>query len=120
MRTLTIMAACVALGLVFPASGQPQVDSNSAIAMPSEGGSRQVYPIVVVAELDSLPKPVREQVNASVSRRTDAELASLRHSIGVIPEASAALKAKGKSATEVIAAAIDVDGTLLLITTTAV
>ncbi|SDR64212.1 hypothetical protein SAMN05519103_09526 [Rhizobiales bacterium GAS113] len=88
--------------------------------MPSTGESGSVFSTIVVAELDRLPKLVREQVNAAVSQRKNEELALLQRSISAIPEASAALKAKGKSAAEVIAAAVDDDGALLLITTTAI
>ncbi|SEF11886.1 hypothetical protein SAMN05444161_8647 [Rhizobiales bacterium GAS191] len=120
MRTLATLAACAAIGLILPVCAQPQVAANSSIMMPSGGEPDRAFSTVVVAEFDSLPKLVREQVNAAASQRRNDELELLRRSIDTIPEASAALKAKGKSAAEVIAAAVDDDGALLLVTTTSV
>jgi len=120
MRFLAILAACAVFALGQPAFVPAQGAVNPSTTEPSGGEPGRVFTTIVVTELDSLPNSVREEVKAAISQRKSEELDGLRRSIDAIPEASAALKAKGKSAAEVIAAAIDKEGTLLLITTTAV
>jgi len=118
MRKLATLIACAVLGLAAPAYSQTRAFSMQA--QPADAQTAPGVQLVVVAELDSLPVEIRKQVNAAVSQASDEQLRSLRRSINAIPAASAALKAQGKTADEVLAAAIDTDGALVLITVSAV
>jgi len=112
----TIWALCAALSMA-PALAQPGAKVTPGTAQPS--GSA-VISSIVVAEIDSLPKSVRKEVDTQIARMSDGDVSALRRTLSALPAASSALSAKGKSVANVVAAALDDEGALLLVTTTEV
>jgi hypothetical protein len=115
MRNLT-RAACLSLALaaaggayareleaVPPAPQSPGVQNPSAIRS------------VTVRDMGSLPPAARAQIGAAVSQTSQDDLRQLRGAIDSTPMATLALKARGMSSAEIIAAALDDDGELTLI-----
>jgi hypothetical protein len=115
----TIWALCAALGLA-PAMAQPGATVSPQQAPQSQRSERAAISSIVVAEIDSLPKSVRKEVDAQIAHMSDRDLEALRHTLSALPAASSALSAKGKSISNVVAAALDPEGALLLVTTTEV
>jgi hypothetical protein len=121
MSTLKIFVLCAALCMT-PALAAPTNGGHSP--QPGQDGSAGQDEAVVevsnilVAEIDSLPKSVREEVDAKIAQTTEKELQELRHSLSAIPAATTALGAKGKKISDVVAAALDHEGALLIVTTT--
>lgn len=116
MRKLMIIATC--LPLAFAASGIARAQEElPAPARPQAPGSQSAPGVKSVTVLDkgNLPPELRAQVNALISRTNRDELQELRQAIDAMPMASSALKAKGLSSAQVIAAAIDDDGELTLV-----
>jgi len=121
MSTLRVLAVCAALGLTPAVAAQ----TNVGLAPPAQQGRSGVQDQgvvevsnVVVAEIDSLPRPVRDEIDAKIAKTTENELRVLRHSLSAVPAATSALSAKGKSVKDVVAAALDPGGALLIVTTT--
>lgn len=121
MRMMAILAGCAMLSLA-PATqvepGRVEIQSMQAKSLEEDIGTSTAS--VMVAELTSLPRPVQEQVTDALAHASDQQLQALRRSIDAIPQACAALRDKGKNARDVIAAAFDEDGSLLLITLTSI
>jgi hypothetical protein len=123
MSTLKILALCAALGMTPVAAAPMSTDPSPQIGRGGSGGQEEsVVEVsnIVVAEIDSLPKSVREEIDAKIAQTTQKELQELRHSLSAIPAATSALSAKGKKVTDVVAAALDHEGALLIVTTTAI
>jgi hypothetical protein len=118
VKAMKIWALCAALSFTSAALAQPA--AQIAPQPPSQDGKGTAIASIVVAEIDSLPKEVRKEVDAQISRMTKGEVDALRHSLSIMPAASVALNAKGKRVTDVVAAALAPDGALLLVTTTEV
>jgi hypothetical protein len=112
MRVLAIMAACAALTLGYPDNARSGGIRNPSMATVSFSAINAV----AVVNLDGLPNAAQEQVYAASSQISDEQLRALRRSLGALPMASAALKEKGLNASNVLAAVIDGNGALLLIT----
>jgi hypothetical protein len=72
----------------------------------------------VVSQVDRLPESVRKAVGVQIAGMSDDQLRKLRRSLLEVPAATSALRAKGKQVRDVVAAAIGLDGVLLLVTTT--
>jgi hypothetical protein len=71
---------------------------------------------VAIARIEILPKEAQEQVYAAIIRMSDDQLRALRQSINSLPAAVAALQAKDLHSSDVLAAVINREGQLLLIT----
>ncbi|CAN7177160.1 hypothetical protein LJR009_000314 [Bosea sp. LjRoot9] len=116
MRKLTIIAIC--LPLAFAASGIARAQQDPpAPTRPQAPGNQSAPGVKSVTVLDKghLSPELRAQVNALASQTSQDELQELRRAIDAMPMASSALKAKGLSSAQVIAAAIDDDGELTLV-----
>ncbi len=124
MSTLKIWALCAALSFAPAAMAQPPAQVPPGPAQGQDGNAqdsnRAAIASIVVAEIDSLPQAVRKEVDTQISRTSDGELDTLRHTLSAIPAVSVALDAKGKRVSDVVAATFSEDGALLLVTTTEV
>ncbi|RCS24937.1 hypothetical protein DUT91_05690 [Phyllobacterium salinisoli] len=124
MRRMTIkmtaLAAFAALPLATAAQAQqtpPAAQAPAATPAPSE--TQPASPgikRVAIVDISELPAPTQEQVNAAVAKTGDEDLKALRSSIDATPQITAALKEKGVTSAQVIAANVDNDGTLTLVT----
>jgi hypothetical protein len=116
MRILTITAVITALALGTPALAQSQTpqppDGDQA---PSSQPADAIRSVAVV-DIDDLPPPVRSQVDAVVAQMSVEDLQALRASIDETPLTSSALKARGLNSSQVVAANVDAEGKLTLIT----
>lgn len=113
MRNLTI-AACLSLALA--AGGYAGAENPTPVPPAPQVPGTQNSPAirsVTVLDMGSLPPEVRAQVNAMQANQDD--LRQLRDAIDAMPIATLALKAKGMSSAEIVAAAFDDDGELTLI-----
>jgi hypothetical protein len=116
MRKLMIIATCLPLALA--AGGAARAQQELPAPSPQQAPGSQPAPAiksVTVLDKGNLPPELRAQVNALISQTSENELQELRQTIDATPIASSALKAKGMSSAQVIAAAIDEDGDLTLI-----
>jgi len=118
MRNLFFLAIWMTICLGAPASARELTDS--ALIPVQHAETAPIVQNVVIVDMERLPASIQSQVYSAVSKVTDEQLQDLRRSLGAIPAASSALKDQGKSANDVIAAAIDEDGDLTLITMTSV
>jgi len=114
MRKTIFLAAAATLMLAGGASAQQQ----SAPTTPAPGG-RQAAPAiqsVSIVDITELPKDTQTQVNQVIAQRGDAGLQKLRSSIDATPKVKSALEAKGLSSAQVVAASMNTNGALTLIT----
>jgi len=118
MRNLFFMAIWMTICLGGAASAR-EATENAPFAV-QHAETAPIVRNVVVLDMERLPASIQSQVYSAVSKVTDEQLQDLRRSLGAIPAASSALKDQGKSANDVIAATIDEDGDLTLITMTSV
>jgi hypothetical protein len=119
MRNLLIAASCMVITSLAPVAYAQQAANERPI--PVQHSQRgPVVRNVVVVDMERLPLSIQSQVYSAISRVSDEQLQALRRSLDAIPAASVALKEQGKSSDEVVAAAIDEDGDLTLITMTTV
>jgi hypothetical protein len=114
MRALTTSAILISLALGTPAFAQgttkgapPQPESQAQQSTP------QIKSVQVV-DVQDLPQDVRAQVDELASHTNEQDLQSLRKSIDASPGVSSALKAKGLSSAQVVAANVDKNGVLTL------
>jgi len=112
----TVWTLCAALSIA-PALAQPGAKGTPETTRPS---GKAVILLIVVAEIDRLPKSVRKEVDTQIARMSDGDVSALRRTLSALPAASSALIAKGKSLSNVIAAALDDEGGLLIVTATEV
>ena len=118
MRLWTTSAIIAALALATPALAQSQGTTQpNAVQAPSAKPAEQIQKVTVV-DIKQLSPAVRSQVDTVVAKTTAQELQKLRSSIDATPQAASALKAKGLSSAQVVAANIGNDGTLTLIINT--
>jgi hypothetical protein len=117
MRRLTMVATCVAVTVAVPAYAQvekgyppPNELQDSAPQL------RRAAPNVTIIALEALPLEIQLQVNATIAQSNKEDMQVLRRSIDAMPEASAALRARGLNSAEVVAALVGDDGGLTLIT----
>lgn len=115
MRNLA-MTACLSLALVAGGGAHAQ-ELESVPPAPQSPGSPNPSAIrsVTVRDMGSLPPAARAQIGAAISQTSQDDLRQLRDAIDSTPMASLALKARGMSSAEIIAAALDDDGELTLI-----
>lgn len=116
MRKVAIFAICAALS--FGHVGQAKSDVIRIPRMTTASFS-SINAIAVVS-LETLPKEAQQQVYAATILMSDDQLRALRRSIDSLPAASQALKARDLHPRDVLAAVIDGNGQLLLITAVAI
>jgi len=128
MRRTIFFAAAATLMMAGTASAQqqPTPRPSPAPTAPAQAAPAQAAPkgqptapaiqSVNVVDITELPKGTQTQVNQIVAQRGDAGLQTLRKSIDATPKAKSALEAKGVSSQQVIAASLQPNGALTLIT----
>ncbi|MEW6633924.1 MAG: hypothetical protein AB1440_23885 [Pseudomonadota bacterium] len=120
MRKTIFLAAAATLMLAGAAGAQQQPTPQpsptpAAPAAKAQPGVPAIQSVNVV-DITELPKDTQTQVNQIVAQRGDAGLQTLRKSIDATPKVKSALQAKGMSSAQVIAASMQPNGALTLIT----
>ncbi|MEI9403219.1 hypothetical protein [Mesorhizobium argentiipisi] len=121
MRKAILLAATATLMMAGAASAQQQPTPQpspapTAPAAPKAQSAAPAIQSVNVVDITELPKDAQTQVNQIVAQRGDAGLQTLRKSIDATPKVKSALEAKGMSSAQVIAASMQPNGALTLIT----
>ncbi|MBZ9662394.1 hypothetical protein LB523_25410 [Mesorhizobium sp. ESP-6-4] len=101
------------------AQQQPTPQPSPAPTAPAAPKAQPAAPAIQsvnVVDITELPKDTQTQVNQIVAQRGDAGLQTLRKSIDATPKVKSALEAKGMSSAQVIAASMQPNGALTLIT----
>ncbi|MBZ9920150.1 MULTISPECIES: hypothetical protein [unclassified Mesorhizobium] len=117
MRKTIVLAAAATLMLAGAAIAQQQ-PAPAAPAAPAPGGQQAAPTIqsVNIVDITELPKDTQTQVNQVIAQRGDAGLQKLRSSIDATPKVKSALEAKGMTSAQVVAASMEPNGALTLIT----
>lgn len=121
MRNAIVVAAAATLMMAGTAGAQQQPTPQpspapTAPAAPKAQSAAPTIQSVNVVDITELPKDAQTQVNQIVAQRGDAGLQTLRKSIDATPKVKSALEAKGMSSAQVIAASMQPNGALTLIT----
>ncbi|TIW29702.1 MAG: hypothetical protein E5V81_01815 [Mesorhizobium sp.] len=121
MRNAILVAAAATLMMAGAAGAQQQPTQQpspapTAPAAPKAQSAAPAIQSVNVVDITELPKDAQTQVNQIVAQRGDAGLQTLRKSIDATPKVKSALEAKGMSSAQVIAASMQPNGALTLIT----
>ncbi|MGX9117209.1 hypothetical protein ACWTU6_11055 [Mesorhizobium sp. BHbsci] len=123
MRKTISLAAAATLLLATAASAQqqpaPQPSEPPASPAPAAPGAQPKAPAIQtvnVVDIEELPKETQTKVNEVIAKRGEDGLQKLRSSIDATPQVKSALEAKGLTSAQVIAASMDTNGALTLIT----
>ena len=121
MRKTIFLAAAATLMLAGAASAQQQPEQQPAPATPAPAapGAQPAVPTIQsvnIVDITELPKDTQTQVNQVIAQRGDAGLQKLRGSIDATPKVKSALQAKGLTSAQVVAASMEPNGALTLIT----
>lgn len=118
MRKTILFAAAASLMMAGAAGAQqPAPQPRPAPAAPAAAAPKApTIESVSIVDITELPKDTQTQVNQIVAQRGDAGLQTLRKSIDATPKVKSALEAKGMSSAQVIAASLQPNGALTLIT----
>ncbi|TIT48164.1 MAG: hypothetical protein E5W75_16840 [Mesorhizobium sp.] len=121
MRKTIVLATAASLMLAGAASAQQQPAQQPAPTAPAPAapGGQQAAPAIQsvnIVDISELPKDTQTQVNQVISQRGDAGLQKLRSSIDATPKVKSALQAKGMTSAQVVAASMEPNGVLTLIT----
>ncbi|RWC26697.1 MAG: hypothetical protein EOS23_04410 [Mesorhizobium sp.] len=123
MRKTISLAAAATLLLATAASAQqqpaPQPSEPPASPAPAAPGAQPEAPAIQtvnVVDIEELPKETQTKVNEVIAKRGEDGLQKLRSSIDATPQVKSALEAKGLTSAQVIAASMDTNGALTLIT----
>ncbi|RWG08302.1 hypothetical protein [Mesorhizobium sp.] len=118
MRKTILFAAAASLMMAGAAGAQqPAPQPSPAPAAPDAAAPKApTIESVSIVDITELPKDTQTQVNQIVAQRGDAGLQTLRKSIDATPKVKSALEAKGMSSAQVIAASLQPNGALTLIT----
>ena len=117
MRKALMLAVSITFLGAMAANAQqsptPQPSSPPAAATHDPAPAIKGFAVVDVSEL---PPDAQKQVQQVIAQSNAESLQQLRKSIDAVPEATAALKAKGATSAQVVATSLDDRGTLTLIT----
>ena len=120
MRRTIFLTAAASLMLAGAASAQQQPAQQPAPtpAAPAAPGAPAAPTIqsVNIVDITELPKDTQTQVSQVIAQRGDAGLQKLRSSIDATPKVKSALEAKGLTSAQVVAASMEPNGALTLIT----
>ncbi|MCQ8872725.1 MULTISPECIES: hypothetical protein [unclassified Mesorhizobium] len=123
MRKTIILAAAASLMLAGAASAQqqpaPQPAPAPATPAPATPQAQPAVPTIQsvnIVDITELPKDTQTQVNQVIAQRGDDGLKKLRSSIDATPKVKSALEAKGMTSAQVVAASMEPNGALTLIT----
>jgi uncharacterized membrane protein len=112
-----MVVTCVAVTVAVPAYAQlERGDTPSNELHDSAPQLRRDAPNVTIVALETLPLEIQLQISATIAQSNKEDMQVLRRSIDAMPEASAALRARGLDSAQVVAALVDDDGGLTLIT----
>jgi hypothetical protein len=112
MRNAAFFFVCAALWLIHAGPAK----SDAIQAPRTTTASLSSISEVAIVSLETLPEEAQEQVYAAIIRMSDDQLRALRQSINSLPAAADALQAKDLHPSDVLAAVINGEGQLLLIT----
>lgn len=122
MRKTIVLAAAASL-LAGAASAQqqpaPQPAPAPATPAPATPQAQPAVPTIQsvnIVDITELPKDTQTQVNQVIAQRGDDGLKKLRSSIDATPKVKSALEAKGMTSAQVVAASMEPNGALTLIT----
>ncbi|ESZ27164.1 hypothetical protein [Mesorhizobium sp. L2C084A000] len=123
MRKTIILAAAAGLMLAGAAGAQqqpaPQPAPAPATPAPATPQAQPAVPTIQsvnIVDITELPKDTQTQVNQVIAQRGNDGLKKLRSSIDATPKVKSALEAKGLSSAQVVAASMEPNGALTLIT----
>ncbi|ARP62409.1 hypothetical protein LB559_23790 [Mesorhizobium sp. BR1-1-3] len=123
MRKTIALAAAASLMLAGAASAQqqpaPQPAPAPATPAPATPQAQPAVPTIQsvnIVDITELPKDTQTQVNQVIAQRGDDGLKKLRSSIDATPKVKSALEAKGMTSAQVVAASMEPNGALTLIT----
>lgn len=120
MRKMILLAATsLMLASAASAQQQPTPAQTPAAPTPAAPGAPAAAPTIQsvnIVDIKELPEATQTQVNQVIAKRGDAGLQKLRSSIDATPEVKSALEAKGLTSAQVIAASMQPNGALTLIT----
>ncbi|RUU33824.1 MAG: hypothetical protein E5Y88_17935 [Mesorhizobium sp.] len=121
MRKTIRLAAAATLLLATAASAQQQPAQQPPPASPAPAapGAQPEVPAIQtvnVVDIEELPEETKTKVNEVIAKRGEDGLQKLRSSIDATPQVKSALEAKGLTSAQVIAASMDTNGALTLIT----
>ncbi|TIT01961.1 hypothetical protein [Mesorhizobium sp.] len=121
MRKTIPLAAAATLLLATAASAQQQPAQQPPPASPAPAapGAQPEVPAIQtvnVVDIEELPEETKTKVNEVIAKRGEDGLQKLRSSIDATPQVKSALEAKGLTSAQVIAASMDTNGALTLIT----
>ncbi|RWD41356.1 hypothetical protein [Mesorhizobium sp.] len=123
MRKTISLAAAATLLLATAASAQqqpaPQPGEPPASPAPAAPGAQPEAPAIQtvnVVDIEELPEETQTKVNEVIAKRGEDGLQKLRSSIDATPQVKSALEAEGLTSAQVIAASMDTNGALTLIT----
>ena len=120
MRKMILLAATSPmLASAASAQQQPTPAQTPAAPTPAAPGAPAAAPTIQsvnIVDIKELPEATQTQVNQVIAKRGDAGLQKLRSSIDATPEVKSALEAKGLTSAQVIAASMQPNGALTLIT----
>ena len=118
-KMLLLAAASLMLASAASAQQQPTPAQTPAAPTPAAPGAPAAAPTIQsvnIVDIKELPEATQTQVNQVIAKRGDAGLQKLRSSIDATPEVKSALEAKGLTSAQVIAASMQPNGALTLIT----
>lgn len=119
MRKTMFLAAAATLMLAGAAGAQQQPAPAPATPAPAAPQAQPAAPAIQsvnIVDITELPKDTQTQVNQVIAQRGDAGLQKLRSSIDATPKVKSALEAKGMTSAQVVAASMEPNGALTLIT----
>ncbi|GLS40440.1 hypothetical protein GCM10010869_60370 [Mesorhizobium tianshanense] len=123
MRKTIRLAAAATLLLATAASAQQQPAQQPgeppASPAPAAPGAQPAVPTIQtvnIVDIEELPEETKTKVNEVIAKRGEDGLQKLRGSIDATPQVKSALEAKGLTSAQVIAASMDANGALTLIT----
>ncbi|MER8377045.1 hypothetical protein NKH19_31020 [Mesorhizobium sp. M1338] len=119
MRKTIVLAAAATLMLAGAAGAQQQPAPAPTTPAPATPQAQPAVPTIQsvnIVDITELPKDTQTQVNQVIAQRGDDGLKKLRSSIDATPKVKSALEAKGLSSAQVIAASMEPNGALTLIT----
>ena len=123
MRKTILIAAAATLMLAGAANAQQQpaqqpapAPTTPAPAAPKAQPAVPTIQSVNIVDITELPKDTQTQVNQVIAQRGDEGLQKLRSSIDATPKVKSALEAKGMTSAQVVAASMEPNGALTLIT----
>jgi len=117
MHRPAILVGCAAAAITISLCASSVSAQQRSGGVQSYGSqARPAAPHVAVVDINALPRAIQSQVNAMIAQTKSEDLQVLRNSIDAMPEASAALRTRGLKSEEVVAALVDDEGGLTLIT----